>query len=138
MNLRVCSQLNLVVLLLTFITINSPVLAYSEEEILKVFRMLDSDEDGKVTRGEYAFNKVQVFYRKIHIAIDRDALSGGDVSFAETSLSRQFFNDSDTDHNGLLSAVEVNDALVFDRIDNDSKGYFTLENLRAFMNRIGG
>lgn len=113
----------------------SPAYAFTEKDIDTVFKALDLDGDGRVTRDEYANEKIFVFYR--NVPITDDALTSGDVTFGQTKLSRKFFDASDTDHNGKLSPVEVTDALQFEMITQPGKDFFTKDDLRTFMKRIG-
>jgi hypothetical protein len=57
--------------------------------------------------------------------------------FEEARVSRGFFDAADTDHDGMLSPHEIVDALQFEAVDTEGKGYLVLEDLRRFMNRIG-
>ncbi len=108
----------------------NPVWAYTEKEIERIFQMLDTNGDGKVTREEYSANKVVIFYRK-------KPQGNTTLTFEETGLSRQFFDAADTDHDGTLSPLEMTDALPFEAVDVDHKGYITLDDLRRFLTRIG-
>ena len=104
--------------------------AYTDKEIISIFRMLDTNGDGKVTREEYSANKVKILYRNT---------PKGDttLTFDQTKVSRAFFDAADTDHDGTLSPVEAMDALRFEAVDKDQKGYITLDDLRRFLNSIG-
>jgi Ca2+-binding EF-hand superfamily protein len=108
----------------------APATAYTEKEITAIFRMLDSNGDGKVTREEYSANKVAIIYRNVQ---------GGtaNLTFEQTKLSRAFFDAADVDHDGKLSPVEIMDALPFEAVDTDRNGYITLDELRRFLTRIG-
>ena len=107
-----------------------PASAFTDKEIKAIFRMLDTNGDGKVTREEYSTNKVMIIYRNA---------PAGDttLTFEETKLSRPFFDAADSDHDGTLSPLEVMDALPFEAVDTNHKGYIDLEDLRRFMTRIG-
>jgi EF-hand domain pair/EF hand len=104
--------------------------AFTDKEITAIFRMLDTNRDGKVTREEYSANKVMILYRNAPAGDTR-------LTFEETKLSRPFFDAADSDHDGTLSPLEAMDALPFEAVDADRKGYIDLEDLRAFLNRIG-
>jgi Ca2+-binding EF-hand superfamily protein len=108
----------------------APALAYTEQEIEEIFKALDTKGDGKVTRDEYAVNKVRIIYRNVPNA-------GTNLTFEQTEVSREFFDAADVDHDGTLSAVEIMDALRFEVVDLDNKGYFTLEDLSRFLKKIG-
>jgi hypothetical protein len=108
----------------------TPAAAYTEKEVTAIFRTLDTNGDGKVTREDYSANKIAIIYRNVRGR-------GGNITFEQTKLSRAFFDAADVDHDGALSPVEIVDALPFEAADTDSKGYITLDDLRRFLNRIG-
>ncbi len=108
----------------------APGWAYTEEEIKAIFRELDTNGDGKVTREEYSAKKVTIIYRNVPAGNTR-------LTFAQTKVSRAFFDAADTDHDGTLSPLEVMDALPFEAVDTDRKGYINLDDLRRFLTRIG-
>ena len=107
-----------------------PASAYTDKEITAIFKALDTNGDGKVTREEYSANKVAIIYRNV------DGRSGN-LTFEQTKLSRSFFDAADVDHDGTLSPVEIVDALPFEAVDTDRNGYITLDELRRFLTRIG-
>jgi Ca2+-binding EF-hand superfamily protein len=116
--------------LATSLSAISPSGAFTDKEITAIFRMLDTNGDGKVTREEYSTNKVMILYR--------NAPKGNTtLTFEQTKVSRAFFDAADADHDGTLSPVEAMDALRFEAVDTDSKGYITLDDLRRFMTRVG-
>ena len=108
-----------------------PVFAHSNREVGNIFRMLDSNRDGKVSRTEYDLNKMDVIYRNSRT--DTEAGS----TFKQTGLSRKFFDSADVDHDGRLSSLELIDAFQFDAIDTGNRGYLVLDDLRRFMKSIG-
>ena len=112
-----------------------PSLAFTEKEIDAVFKALDEDKNGKISREEFDDKKVTVIYQ--NAPITNDSLTSGDVEFKQTKLSRAFFDSADVDKNGRLSPIEVTDALNFERIDRQGKGYLTKEDLQVFMSQIG-
>ena len=103
---------------------------YTDKEISKIFNMLDTNGDGRVTREEYSANKIKMIYRNMQT-------SATTLTFEQTKLSRAFFDAADTDHDGTLSPVEIMDALPFEAVDTDRKGYISPDDLRRFLTRIG-
>jgi Ca2+-binding EF-hand superfamily protein len=108
-----------------------PASAYTDEEIIEIFQGLDAAHDGKVTRNEFNVNKVMMIYRNVPTGTT-------DLTFEQTMVSREFFDAADANHDGKLSPTEIMDALPFEAIDLDHKGYFDLDDLRRFLNRISG
>lgn len=104
--------------------------AYTDKEVSKIFDMLDTNGDGRITREEYSANKVKMIYRNMQT-------SATTLTFEQTKLSRAFFDAADADHDGTLSPVEIMDALPFEAVDTDRKGYISPDDLRRFLNRIG-
>src|SRR5215469_17253831 len=119
-----------VAILLASLSAAGPALAYTDQEITEIFQMLDENHDGKVTREEYTVNKVMIIYRNLPAGT-------GNLTFEQTKVSRAFFDAADANHDGTLSPVEIIDALPFEAVDLDNKGYFVLEDLRRFLNKIG-
>ena|SRR5690242_10516211 len=103
---------------------------YTDKEIDAIFKMLDTNGDGKITREEYSANKVKMIYRNM-------PTSATTLTFDKTRVSRAFFDAADTDHDGTLSPIEIMDALPFEAVDTDRKGYISPDELRQFLNRIG-
>ena len=132
---RILSSLFVVVAVFTAaIAAYSPAAAFTDQEIENVFKKLDTDGDGKVTREEYDINKVEVIYRDAPADIN---LATQWPTFKDTRVSRQYFDAVDTNHDGKLSPIEVMDALAFEKIDKDNKGYITRRDLQTFMKSIG-
>ena len=103
---------------------------YTDKEIAAIFHMLDTNGDGRVTREEYSANKVKMIYRNMPTAATT-------LTCEQTKVSRAFFDTADTDHDGTLSPVEIMDALPFEAVDTDRKGYIVPDDLRRFLDRIG-
>ena len=104
--------------------------AFTDKEITEIFQMLDTNHDGKVTREEYSANKVMILYRNVPKGNTK-------LTFEQTKVSRAFFDAADVDHDGTLSPVEAMDALPFEAVDTDRKGYITIDDLRRLLTRIG-
>ena len=134
MQCPVSLQLFIAAAILAASAAHSPAAAYTDQEIAAVFKGLDADGDGKVTRIEYETNKVLVIYLKAPVDVN---VADQGPTFRETGLSRQYFDSLDKNHDGRLSPTEIVDGLAFEKIDTDNKGYFTRRELQAFMKSIG-
>jgi hypothetical protein len=108
--------------------------AFTDKQIRQVFDILDSDHHGKVTRIDFETNKMTAFYFN-----RRPDASGGmkPMTFAETGLSRQFFDEVDQGHKGYLDPIDIIDGIRFEDIDRAHRGYFDYADLAAFMRKIG-
>ncbi len=124
------SGLGPVIFLLASLIVIVPATAYTDAEITEIFQKLDTAHDGKVTRDEYAVNKVMVIYRNVPAGTT-------DLTFEQTRVSRAFFDAADVNHDGKLSPTEIIDALPFEAVDLDHKGYFVIDDLRRFLDKIG-
>jgi Ca2+-binding EF-hand superfamily protein len=124
------SALSAATILLASITAISPVSAYTDKEVAEIFQALDANHDGKVTRAEYNVGKVAVIYRNVPAGT-------ANLTFEQTLVSRTFFDSADANHDGVLTPTEIMDALPFEAVDLDRKGYFTIDDLRRFLKKIG-
>jgi Ca2+-binding EF-hand superfamily protein len=130
MNLARNSYWRVAAVLLATLVVTAPALAFTEEEVEEIFQGMDANHDGKITRNEFNVHKVQMIYRNVPAGTT-------DLTFEQTRVSRAFFDAADVDHSGILTPTEVMDALPFEAVDVDNKGYFTLDELRRFLDKIG-
>jgi hypothetical protein len=78
----------------------------------EVFRELDSNGDGCISRSEFEMNKVRVIFRRSQ---DREAK----LRIEDTQLSRAAFDKIDVDHNGVITPADVIQSSLFFFDDND-------------------
>jgi EF hand len=123
-------------LLISAVAIGTPfgaAFAFTEQELQRVFAILDSNKTGKVDRTEYDQNKVAAMFWQPKLG----SMEMGELTFEDTKFNRAFFDSADTDHKGRLDGVDLIYALQFEKIDVDRKGYITIDDLRRFMNEAG-
>ena len=107
---------------------------FTDEEKRDIYRILDPDNHGRVTRVQFQINKMNAFYFR-HQPTARWEMKP--LSFEETGLSRDFFDKVDKDHNGRIDSIEIIDAIHFEDIDTKRRGYFDFSDLVLFLNKIG-
>jgi hypothetical protein len=108
--------------------------AFTDEEIREVYRALDPDNQGQVTRVQFQINKMNAFYFR-HRPTARWEMKP--LSFEETGLSRAFFDTVDKNHDGHIDSIEIIDAIHFEDIDTKLRGYFDFADLVVYLNKIG-
>jgi hypothetical protein len=123
--------LGVAAVLLAFVSPLNTASAITDQEVREIFRMLDTNGDGKITREEYSTNIVKLVYSKVRMA------GAPPLTFEQTRLSRAFFDAADQDYDGTLSPLEIMDALPFELGDTGHKGYIDLEDMRRLLARIG-
>jgi dihydrodipicolinate synthase/N-acetylneuraminate lyase len=107
---------------------------FTDEETREIYRALDPDNHGQVTRIQFQINKVNAFYFR-HRPTARWEMKP--LKFEETGLSRDFFDKVDKDHNGQIDSIEIIDAIRFEDIDTKRRGYFDFSDLVVYLNKIG-
>jgi hypothetical protein len=105
--------------------------AYSLEESQQIFEILDTDRDGKVTKLEFAANKIDAFYFR-----NRKNPEDPRLRFEETGLTREFFDRADQGHKGYLTGLDLIDAIHFEDIDTKHRGYFTFQEFLSALHTI--
>jgi len=105
--------------------------AYTDEEARRIFDILDSDHDGKVTKLEWEANKIDAFFFR-----NRQHPEDLRLRYEETGLSREFFDRADTTHKGYLTGLDLVDAIRFEDIDAKHRGYFDFPDLVAGLKTI--
>lgn len=107
---------------------------FTDEQMREIYRTLDPDNRGQVTRIQFQINKMNAFYFR-HQPTARWEMKP--LTFEETGLSRAFFDKIDKDHNGRIDSIEIIDAIRFEDIDTKQRGYFDFSDLVVFLNKIG-
>lgn len=107
---------------------------FTDEQMREIYRNLDPDNRGQVTRIQFQINKMNAFYFR-HQPTARWEMKP--LTFEETGLSRAFFDKIDKDHNGRIDSIEIIDAIRFEDIDTKQRGYFDFSDLVAYLNKIG-
>jgi len=96
-----------------------------------VFKILDANGDGSISRSELRLRKYSVFFMK-------DGNRDGKLSSDEVAgLPVATFKSLDTDGNGKISVDEYGDArlLQFESIDANGDGRVTLEELKTIRQK---
>jgi Ca2+-binding EF-hand superfamily protein len=107
--------------------------AFTDQQVRKVFEILDADKTGKVNKTEYDQNKVAAMFWQAKAGV----AGIGELRYEDTQFNKAFFDAADVDHKGTLDGVDMIYALQFEKIDVDHKGYITFDDLRRFMTKIG-
>ena len=109
-----------------------PVSAFTDEEAREIFDILDRDHAGQVTNVDFQMNKINALFSRHRAGNEREMR----LTFEETRLSREFFDQADRGHKGYLDATDITYALRFEDIDTTRRGYFDYAELAAYLNKI--
>jgi Ca2+-binding EF-hand superfamily protein len=107
--------------------------AFTDEEAREIFDILDGDHAGKVTNVDFQMNKINALFSRHRAGNGREIR----LTFEETGLSREFFDQADRGHNGYLDATDITYALRVEDINTTRRGYFDYAELAAYLNTIG-
>ncbi len=111
---------------------NSTRRRFHRQGCARIFGILDTDNDGKVTVVEFQINKVQAFFW-------RSRQQRGEIKplrFEDTLLSREFFDKADFGHKGYLDGLDMVEAFQFGDIDTKQRGYFEFADLVSLLKKI--
>lgn len=105
--------------------------AKADEALESVFEQFDKNGDGVVDRTEYDLNKVLVigaFDKNRNDHLDRD----------EVNISPENFEAMDLDGDGKISGFDFveSDLGKFESIDTDGDGLITMEEFRAYIEKL--
>lgn len=107
---------------------------FTEKEERQIYAALDPQGLGKVTREQFEATKMNAFFFSRHP--NREGQMAP-LTFEQSRLSRAFFDHVDSDHDGTIDGVEINDAVHFEDIDVKRRGYFDFADLVAYLKKIG-
>jgi len=97
----------------------------------EVFRDLDTDGNGCISRAEFEANKVRVIFRK---AKENEVK----LRFEDTHLSRAAFDGIDIDKNGFITPSDVihSPLFYFDQIDVNSNGCIDFQEFEGLFTKL--
>jgi hypothetical protein len=107
---------------------------FTEKEEREIYATLDPEGIGTVNREQFEATKMNAFFFRRHPSREGRMEP---LSFEQSRLSRQFFDRVDTNHDGMIEGIEMNDAVHFEDIDARRRGYFDFADLTAYLNKIG-
>ena len=120
-------------LVLTLSGLPQPAAAFTDKDAREIFNILDREQHGKVTLVDFQINKVQAFFWRTR----HETGATKPVTFEDTILSREFFDQADLGHKGYLDGVDMVYAIRFEDIDTKRRGYFEHADLVAYLSKIG-
>jgi hypothetical protein len=109
-----------------------PSSAFIDEEAREIFDILDGNHAGKVTNVDFQMNKINALFSRHRAGNGREIR----LTFEETGLSCEFFDQTDRGHKGYLDATDITYALRFEDIVTTWRGYFDYAELVAYLNKI--
>jgi Ca2+-binding EF-hand superfamily protein len=100
-------------------------------DIEQVFRMADTNGDGRISRTEFEMKKVEIIFR-------RAQEHKTSLKFEETLISRAAFDAMDLDKDGVMTSGEVIASPIFnfETFDTNSDGYIDFNEFATQLRRM--